>query len=85
MVSFILSSATAAETLGRNQSSIVPIGGHGVVKIPVHRKPTASGDPGADKRQVDVGLLNPLYGLSYYVNSQSIFSGFKPHIDEFND
>lgn len=70
VVSFVLSSAATAKTLGRNQSSIVPVGGHGVVTVPVHRKPTNPGDPGAEKRQVNVGLLNPLYGLSYFVNSQ---------------
>jgi hypothetical protein len=69
VVSLVFSSIATAKTLGRNQSSIVPIGGHGVVKVPVHRKPTVAGDPGAEKRQVDVGLLNPLYGLAYYVNS----------------
>jgi hypothetical protein len=65
---FLLSSATAKRFAG-NQSS-VHIGGSGVLSVPVHRRHTAPGDPGAKKRQVSTGLLNPLYGLSYYVNGK---------------
>jgi hypothetical protein len=67
VLSFVLSSSVNAESFVGNQSP-VHIGGNGVLKVPVHRKHTAPGDSGAKKRQIDIGLLNPLYGLSYYVN-----------------
>jgi len=63
---FVFSSSVFAK-LGGNQP-VVPVGGNGVLTVPVHRKPTLPGDPGADKRQVDTDLLNPLYGLSYFVD-----------------
>jgi hypothetical protein len=66
---FVLSSSVVAKTFGGNQST-PHIGGNGVLKVPVYRKPTAPGDPGAKKRQISTGLLNPLYGLSYYVDSK---------------
>lgn len=58
-----------AKSLAGNQSS-VHIGGNGVLKVPVHRKHTDPREPGATKRQISTVLLNPLYGLSYYVNSK---------------
>ena len=69
VLSYVISSSVNAESFVGNQSS-VHIGGNGVLKVPVHRKHTAPGDSGAKKRQIDIGLLNPLYGLSYYVNSK---------------
>jgi hypothetical protein len=68
-LSSVLSST--ASSLPKNISSqIVPIGNDGVVKIPVHRRNTSAQDPGSHKRQISTGLLNPLYGLAYYVESK---------------
>lgn len=40
----------------------------GVVTMQVHRKATNSSQHGANRRQIDIGLDDPFYGLSYYVN-----------------
>lgn len=40
----------------------------GFVKMAVHAKHTNASDPGAHKRQIDIGLADPFYGISYYVN-----------------
>ena len=69
LLSISLSPFVTAKVFTGNQSS-VHIGGNGVLKVPVHRKRTDPTDPGAKKRQINIGLLNPLYGLSYYVNSK---------------
>jgi hypothetical protein len=45
-----------------------------VVKMNVHRKHTNATDPGASRRQIDIGLANPFYGLSYYVTCRSTYS-----------
>jgi hypothetical protein len=68
LLSIVLLSTATAKTSTGNQSSVY-IGGNGVLKVPVYRKHTDAGDPGAKKRQIQTGLLNPLYGLSYYVTS----------------
>jgi hypothetical protein len=41
-----------------------------VVKMQVHRKATNSSQHGANRRQIDIGLDDPFYGLSYYVNCE---------------
>jgi len=68
----VLSIVSSASALSDEQK-VDPTLGEGsskVVTYQVQRKPTNSSDPGASKRQIDLSLLDPFYGLSYYVNCQ---------------